>query len=545
MKALLIYNGNIASQFVIDFGRELGQTYKFQVGKQELLNTNFTIDEKINRSLNDEIEHVEYDCIFIPYSLSEENYIEFAGLRFAAHIRLTPEFNNVQTPIIFFGYENELEINKLSEIGSILFSRGIYTTKKVSIQDFEKQMQYIVNSHKSIESELFLKQFTKRVVISPSGNYATHHSITNEWSIYRWATALKMEDEQIHKIERKIGSNLYFKYLKARFPNKKVVDAVNQIVTEEGKVLYIDDEVDKGWGLIFRKICSPRKYDSIGSDFKNMDSSSIVQSTIEKIKDFDPDVVILDFRLHDDDFENTEPENVTGYRILDNIKSINRGIQVIILSATNKIWNLLELQKAGADGFILKESPELSVDENYSKNAIGEIYKTINTRLGKKYLKVLFNDIENIKKKDLSSEIRNQLDLFWEMILKAETKDDFAYSYVSLYMIIEIINKEFSECITEECYWDPATKSYQFKPIDRLTEWNKIGFLYFKKWNGQDYKFVQNIYHLIMKRNGFVHSDKDVLDKQDRKGNYPNHDIYNKKGVIRLFSVVKELLNFL
>ena len=86
MNSLLIYNENIATQLVFDFSSTLGATYNFQIGKQELLNTNFTIDKKIDNILkggNDGIQASTYDCIFIPYSLSVENYTEFLGLRFA------------------------------------------------------------------------------------------------------------------------------------------------------------------------------------------------------------------------------------------------------------------------------------------------------------------------------------------------------------------------------------------------------------------------------------------------------------------------------
>ena len=90
----------------------------------------------------------------------------------------------------------------MSEIGAILFSRGVYTTDKISVHNFEMQVKYVKDMRSEISDELFLKQFTNRVNISPSGNYATHHSITNEWSIYRWATALKIDDEYIQKIEK-------------------------------------------------------------------------------------------------------------------------------------------------------------------------------------------------------------------------------------------------------------------------------------------------------------------------------------------------------
>lgn len=439
MKALLIYNDNIASQVVFDFKRELGDSYRFQVGKQELLNPNFSIDGKIDSILKTEIKNDKYDCIFIPYSLSEDNYIEFTGLRFAYHIRLSPEFNNIQTPIVFFGYETENEINKLSKLGSILFSRGIYTIDKISAQDFENQVKYVKNNYNEINEELFNKQFTERIIVKPSGNYATRHSITNEWSIYRWANALKIENEQIQAIDKKIGSNLYFKYLKAQYPIKKTIDANNQIITEEGKILYIDDEVEKGWDMIFSKICTQKKYKSIGNDFKNLYSTDIVQSTIQKVIDFDPDVVILDFRLHDDDFENIPTENVTGYKILKSIKDINNGIQVIILSATNKIWNLLELQKAGADGFILKESPELSIDENFSKNTITNIYRTINEALAKKYLKTIYTvwkeSIQTTSNSDKKfiSESKVALKTAWELIIS----EHLDMGYLTIYQTIE------------------------------------------------------------------------------------------------------------
>lgn len=480
-KALLIYNDNIPAQFVIDFEREIGATYKFQVGKQELLSTNFTIDAKIDETLKKEIAHDIYDCIFIPYSLSDENYLEFIGLRFACHIRLTTEFNNLQTPIIFFGYETESEINKLSEIGSILFSRGIYTTDKCSVQDFEKQIQYVLNNHKKIDDDIFLKQFTKRVVITPAGNYATHHSITNEWSIYRWATALKVQDEEIKIIEKKVGSNLYFKFLKAQFPIKPNVEVENQIGTEEGKILYIDDEIDKGWDNIFRTICIGKTFDSIGSNFKNVELEEIITTSLEKVKTLNPDVVILDFRLHDDDFENTAPENVTGYKILQGIKVINKGIQVIILSATNKIWNLMELQIAGADGFILKESPELSIDENYTKNAIRKIYETINDGLKRaKFLKKAIARLNEIAKfieieeysEDFKLAIKSNLDIAFKLMYDSFGDSKYRnYSYIQLFLIIEQLVNHNSFLNGES---DIRVKCHQKEVLVQQTRGSKI-----------------------------------------------------------------------
>ena len=173
MNSLLIYNENISTQFVIDFSSTLGTTYNFQIGKQELLNPDFTIDKKIDNILkggNDGIQANAYDCIFIPYSLSGENYTEFLGLRFAYHIRLTNSFNNVQTPIVFFGDENSDELNKLSKLANILFTRGIYQTKKISIQDFQNQITYINKNFDKIEDEIFKIKLLNIISVVPSGN---------------------------------------------------------------------------------------------------------------------------------------------------------------------------------------------------------------------------------------------------------------------------------------------------------------------------------------------------------------------------------------
>jgi CheY-like chemotaxis protein len=497
MKSLLIYNDNIAPQLVIDFERELGSTYKYQVDKQELLSSYFTIDKKIDGILKTVIDKCKYDCIFIPYSLSEENYIEFTGLRFACHIRLTPEFNNLQTPIVFFGYETENEVNKLSELGTILFSSGIYTTDKISVQNFEKQLNYVKNMGSEISDELFLKQFTNRVNISPSGNYATHHSITNEWSIYRWAKALKIDDEQIRKIEKNIGSNIYFKYLKAQFPIKESIDANNSIIREEGIILHIDDEVEKGWDIIFRKIYTRERYKPIGNDFKNLDSSRIVESAITKVNYFNPDVVILDFRLHDDDFENITPDKVTGYRILREIKEINKGIQVIIFTASNKIWNYQTLSIIGFDGWIIKESPELSTNSEYTIKAIQALNEQIDKGVERaKFLKVIYSKIKKLEELIKSNKffdstddtLRNKFlsnfEISFDLLYKATQSKEFSkyysYAYLQLFLCVE----EFLEIKVvfekgDKCYVNKNIKvaekinDKKYKSIIRFNETDK------------------------------------------------------------------------
>lgn len=71
----------------------------------------------------------------------------------------------------------------------------------------------------------------------------------------------------------------------------------------------------------------------------------------------------------------------------------------------------MELHAAGADDFIIKESPELSVDENYSRKAIDKIYKSIEKGLTRaKYLKHAFNFLnesnEILENKNIPDELK-------------------------------------------------------------------------------------------------------------------------------------------
>ena len=69
-------------------------------------------------------------------------------------------------------------------------------------------------------------------------------------------------------------------------------------------------------------------------------------------------MVILDFRLNTSDFESNDSEEITSIKLIRKIKDLNPGIQVIIFSATSKVWNLQAMQDAGADAFIFKENGE-------------------------------------------------------------------------------------------------------------------------------------------------------------------------------------------
>ena len=411
MNSLLLYNNNISPDFVQDFRESIGETKPFSITNQTLAREDYSFDLVASEFLKS-LPNKKYDAIFIPINLSVDNYLEFSGLRIGYHIRLTSEFNNQETPIVFMARESAFEINKLSFLGEILGCPQIYMTDKLEIDDFVRQIEFIQSTSK----ENVLNGFLERIHIKPTGNYTTHHTIANEWSILRWfKTILKSEiidyiPEEIESIESKINSNLYYKYLTCKFPvnNVQGLSVEDLKLKFNGKILYIDDEKDKGWNELFCAlfydgiINKVEDYESFGTEFKELEKDEIIKLSVNKAKDFD--LVILDFRLTEDDFYETDPKKITGYQILEGIKAHNKGIQVVVFSATNKVWNLQALQDAGADGFIVKESPENIIDKYFTVESLKNVTTIIDSCFKYKFLKNIFHT-----SKDLEIQLRDRI----------------------------------------------------------------------------------------------------------------------------------------
>lgn len=338
----------------------------------------------------------EYENIFLPLCFGT-SLSDFNGLRLATHIRCTFTKNQLK-PIFIYSVVGLKDIFNNSYI-------NILKTKNVFLIDYSK---ISIKNALDIEVNNFtieeLPKEIKKLNLQVPTNYEDNHSIANEWAIYRWAQVIGAYDDGINKITHLQKSNLYFKYLKTINPisdlNKLNFSQLKINYKDKPKVLYIDDEAEKGWYEIYCNIL----YEKNGIDFEYLDDEfneksreEIIDISLKKIIEKDIDLVILDFRLHKDDFENKNIEEVTGYKILKKIKEHNKGIQVIIFSATNKIWNLQELQKAGADGFIIKESPELSINVDFTNQSIKNIYEVIDECLEFSFLKSFYEKFNFLK----------------------------------------------------------------------------------------------------------------------------------------------------
>jgi CheY-like chemotaxis protein len=360
-------------------------------------------DEKLSQKVIEWLSKEEFDNIFVPICFGSV-LSDFNGLRLATHIRCTNTPNRL-TNIFIYSF---VGIDYLFDDECF----NILKTKNIRLIDHKKKaIQVAVTTPlEPLYIRDLPKELAKLKLDSPK-NYEDSHSISNEWAIYQWAKTIGAdENEELHKVFTTADSSLYFKYLRTVYPVseispfKKKQLQIEHDSARAPKVLLIDDESEKGWYEIFAYLLgdvNDISTDYLAEDFKKLTQQETINKSLKKINEEDIDIVILDFRLNPDDFATQKIDDISSYNLLSEIKKINPGIQVIIFSATNKVWNLQALQVAGADGFILKESPKNSVDSEFTSNSIRAFIKTFQEATRRLFLKdfykLLFQAKENLR----------------------------------------------------------------------------------------------------------------------------------------------------
>lgn len=546
-------------------------------------------------------KYLEYDFIEIPTIMCSNDYeihnwlvnvfqhneieklvIEIGSdvvlpFQIAYHIRLSINELKYKSliPILFVSTTTLNSIVLKASLWShILSTKGVYFS---SISDFEK-IKLELSVVEEITSEEYKSEFWDIIKVLP-GEVMGRHSLANVWGAYSMDKAANTNILRFNSDFQSRSGELYFKYVSAinnlKTLNIKTVGYINlspscPIDAKNRKILLVDDEADKGWESVLRKIFStnlPDDFVVINEKVKDYDKFTPKSKSIIENEHFD--LYLIDLRLgglEEDGF--LKPDDFSGMKVMRKIKSINPGNQVIIFTASNKVWNLKALLDAGADGYYMKESPEFAFTNEFSVQNYLRFKDDVQRCFDRSYLKSVYLDIQDIKvyinkigSTDFKNELLNQFDLFWSMISKSISETDYAYSFINLYFVIEIINKNSYQQTTDGKWlicqkenllywqWDQSEKAYVNTnleiTINNPPEWQKIAGLWFQKWGQSDSQFIMNIFFLIQKRNGFVHGDKKILDKQDNNNQYLNRDIFTKVGIEKLLSAVKMLIQFL
>ena len=523
--------------------------------------------------------------LVVPISIPTDSPINSQGLMIALHIRLNYELSIEKRliPIIFLSdfsldvilRKNNFDVDNNSQ--NLLFTKGVF------LSSFDKdEILNTITKSGPCYSEDYRKLVLNKLRVLQKASTGKH-SIANAWGCLKLALVTGLRNE-IFKLDAvsDMLKTLYAKYLicyNEVYSEEKRID-LQPLKCLGKKILFIDDQADEGWSELMTNI-----FKSAGNNFVSVDSSKYKNKETKQFHDFDGfynesrshickdwDLIIIDLRLNpekeDIDNEMITPTDFSGYKLIDEFLNENSGYQIIVSTASNKIWNINAALDRGASSYYVKESPEF----NYTINDTNKHYENFKTDVQKCFDKCYLRDIyketkQLIQKLNVNSstsfinEIINQLMLAYSLLKSANSKEQFAYAYVSLYLVIEIIN---NDCIIKgsndkweingngcllDWKWDANSNSYTNSGAEVIgnkpPEWQKFAGLYYQKWNLSDHNFIKQLYFLIIKRNGFVHNDKSILDKEDNSGKYLNHDVFKPDGYIKLFRHIKKIISYL
>lgn len=562
------YTDLVPKQNILLLGNELSQERMSDMNNVTFkpLNT-FQLGEKGEKEMFDNISScipLDVDAIIIDVDSTKT---PDACLSYALAIRLSlHEKKKVALIPIIFMSSLTPDIFKNSPYSTLLQTKGIsfetplYTPTAVELME-------------PLMAKDYRPYFLDLIKVKPNSTEG-RHSIANQWGA-DVLNRIALGGETNNSLILNARKSLYFKYVNSLTLDEKLIEDIckNVVIETEistmtsidgsGKrILLIDDEAEKGWSDVLSKMIKNVDLQTIHEQVPDYDSLSAESKSMIESNNYD--LIFLDLRMNGIQEENViSTDEFSGMRILKSIKKKNRGVQVIMFTASNKAWNMKALIDAGADGYYIKESPEYAFPLKYSISNTKSFCNNIKKCLERSYLKDIAGKIKAYKKElsnsnydvNFVNKVCVQLDVAYTLISTAITQEQFAFAYISLEQILEIISEELIvldnyhyiiDETQEECK-DWILSSGQCRPGKNYNwndypQWKKICSLYYQLWNGRDSKFGEEIHFLIDKRNAFMHNDKEKLKKADI--NNIKMDLYSKDGFIRLFKMISKILTY-
>lgn len=422
MKKLLIHSNNTS----------FNNTELFPLAEQFVFDVDF--DKDVDLYIHEQLtigpnrdKILASDVLFIKVSLSKNNYLEYIGLRLSYHIRLTKNLGDkANIPIIIIAEESFQYLGLTYPEPSILLTKGIYLIKE-SLDDYQRSLKWFNDGRiKPLDDFNF---FVNSISINPPANYQSHHSIANEWALVRYFSMFEVDDHKLYlNLKNKIYdldylNTLHFKHAEAKTNrqkfNPKKKHNIKPIIKgiEETKIGIIDDEINKGWlefydYILDKSMATAVPYKDFKKDEEKIELINKIKIwLLEKFTSIDPiDNFIIDLRLHDDDFIEQDFDKLSGIQIINFIKSHNPGIQVVISTASNKVWNYQKCLKAGVKYFSIKESPETFSSRIETIASFNHLSLQISDAVKDSFLANIFRKIDDLKNQNIFLNLSGEKD---------------------------------------------------------------------------------------------------------------------------------------
>jgi CheY-like chemotaxis protein len=501
--------------------------------------------------------HPSIQKLIIPVNLGETSNKKLNGLTLGLHIRLNNHIGSKKLiPLIFVGDEDLEELlllttNNLNNPVYLLATKGcVYCNKLSNLDDFVQNENGVEMYEKDVLNHLKL--------IQPEEN-GGKHSLANIWGALRLDEVLNLKAIKDESLKNRT-KELYFKYLRAFHENnqntnetemdpftyegkdkegKMVIkqssipctyekkDETDNIVIKQRKILYIDDEADKGWNDVLKAIFKDAYFQHI--DFKNKTFEEAEKEATKRATKEDWDLILLDLRLNPSDEDTGDKliktEDYSGAKILKAIKDHNAGIQVIMLTASNKAWNMKKLLDLGADGYYIKESPEFNFSPAFTIESYEDFKKQVQGCFERGFLREIFVKTRNLKGKLESTkskppesfktfiqDSRLKLDHTFYLLTLKNTQRTMEFALFNYFQILEDYAKLFTfpndtegtviayKAISDiknrinphKIYWKDKDKKYKDKEVEThyALTWDWYDFM---KRKDENDKTITNI----------------------------------------------------
>ena len=394
-----------------------------------------------------------------------------------------------------------------------------------------------------LPAESFRGAFLDRISVPrPQGS---NHSLANQWGASRLYQLIRRTDipRKDYKDFADIQKELYYKYMMNRIrrsSSRKAIPCDGPVPGATMKrILLIDDEADKGWAKTIESIFPTSRFDPV-KDVVNErvpDYDSLSPEARRKIESGEYDLFLLDLRLNgaaeDGQFI---PEEFSGYKVLRRIKELNRGNQVIMLTASNKAWNLKALLSPldGASGYFVKESPEYEFSDTFSVANLESFKSDAAKCFDRGYLRSFETFLKSLPtdSSELMQKIHDQLEIAFEMVSNASSERMYQFAFLATFQALEIMVSELSEEVptnknrkelwvrdgrgvlmpARPVEWEDGLRFkckdfgiYLSEEGKSFSQRDKVAAIYLQTLGQEDKGLVYLIWQMILIRNEFIH----------------------------------------
>lgn len=404
--------------------------------------------------------------LIIPISIPTDAAINTAGIMIVLHLRLNYELkiNQRLIPVVFL---SDFTIDKLlisnnfdndTNPLNLLFSKGVY------LSSFDSDnVKSAISKAEPCAAKDYQKQVLSKLKILQKAN-SGKHSIANAWGCYKLSQVTGLYDTIIkHPGVSEQLKTLYAKYLicsNDTFTAERFID-LKPINCKGRKILFIDDQADEGWSVIMQNI-----FKSAGNKFVSVDSSKYKNKETNIFHNYDGffteckshlgedwDLIIIDLRLNpekeDIDNEMITPTKFSGYELIDLFLNSNAGYQIIVSTASNKIWNINAALERGASSYYVKESPEFNYSVSETKKHYDNFKTDVQNCFDRDYLRTIWTETQNcnfhldsLKRKNLLDKdyvgaIHTFLDLAFDAINNPSREYPFDSAFMYYFLVLE------------------------------------------------------------------------------------------------------------